>query len=140
MKHILIVIAVMLSIFFQSCSSKEPDQNDIIGAWVSSDKAELVFNKDGSFIGDSIPTRFGFMASDSITQRRFSGSGKWTLRKGQAQWEVYLDFNQASVGKNGCAFPVLISGSNGVLENNPPWYLFLWQEEEGGQRYEFKRK
>src|ERR1700761_6420168 len=121
MKHIPIVVGVGLSIFFQACSEKKPNRSDIIGTWISSDKAKLVFNTDGTFIGDSIPTRFGFMAIDSIAQSTFNGSGNWELRKGQAQCEVYLDFNKASVGKNGCAFPVLISGSTGVLENNPPW-------------------
>jgi hypothetical protein len=140
MKRVLIAIGVTLSIFFQACNAKTPTRDDVIGVWISSDNAVLVLNKDGTFTGDSIPTRFGFIAIDSITQRKFSGSGNWTFRKGQAQWEVYLDFNQATVGKNGCAFPVLIAGENGILENNPPWYLFLWQEEEGGQRYEFKRK
>ena len=140
MRRISITLAAIISIFFQACSGKDPKHNDIIGTWVSSDKEKLVFNNGGTFIGDSIPTRFGFMANDSIAQPKFNGSGNWELRKGQAQWEVYLDFNKASVGKNGCAFPVLISGSNGAFENSPPWHLFLWQEEEGGQRYEFKKK
>ena len=140
MKYLSISVGIILLIFFQSCSGKAPVREDVLGAWMSSDSAVLVLNKDGTFTGDSIPTRFGFIAIDSITQRKFSGSGNWTFRKGQAQWEVYLDFNQATVGKNGCAFPVLIAGENGVLENEPPWYLFLWEGEEGGQTYGFKRK
>lgn len=140
MRYTTIAIGAILSIFLEACNGNNPHRNDIIGSWISSDKAELIFNENGSFTGDSIPTKFGFMASDSIAQRRFSGSGKWTLRKGQAQWEVYLDFDHASVGRNGCAFTVLISGEKGILENNPPWHLFLWQEEEGGQRYEFRKK
>jgi hypothetical protein len=131
---------VVLSIFFQACNGKGPNTSDITGTWVSSDKAKLVFNRDGTFTGDSIPTRFGFMGIGSIAQSKFSGSGNWDLRKGQAQWEVYLEFNKASVGKNGCAFSVLISGSNGVSQNDQPWQLFLWQGEEGGQRYTFDKK
>ena len=141
MRHKSIFVGAMLSIFVQACSSERaPTHNDIVGTWMSSDKAELVFNIDGTFTGDSIPTRFGFVPFDSIVDRKFSGAGKWTLRKGQAQWEVYLEFNKVSVRKNGCAFPVLISGKNGIFENNPPWYLFLWQGEEGGDRYTFDKK
>jgi hypothetical protein len=140
MKYLSTCIGIILPIFFQACSGKSPIREDILGAWMSSDGAVLVFNKDGTFVGDSIPSRFGFTSFDSITQHKFSGSGKWSLRKGQARWEVYLDFNQVTVRKNGCAFPVLIAGKDGVLENEPPWYLFLWEGEEGGQTYEFKRK
>ena len=140
MKYLSISVGIILSIFFQSCSGKAPVREDVLGAWMSSDSAVLVLNKDGTFVGDSIPSRFGFTSFDSVTQHKFSGRGNWTFRKGQAHWEVYFNFNQVTVRKNGCAFPVLIAGKNGILENNPPWYLFLWQEEEGGQRYEFKRK
>jgi hypothetical protein len=54
--------------------------------------------------------------------------------------EVYLDFNKVSVNKNGCAFPLLIARSSDKSENKSPWYLFVWKEEEGGERYEFLKE
>jgi hypothetical protein len=37
-------------------------------------------------------------------------------------------------------YSVLISGEKGVAENKPPWYLFVWKDEEGGDRYKFIKK
>jgi hypothetical protein len=28
----------------------------------------------------------------------------------------------------------------GILDNNPSWYLFVWKEEEGGERYKFSKQ
>jgi hypothetical protein len=140
MKYISIVAASIISIFFQACSGKAPQHKDIVGTWVNPDGAMVVLVDNGEFSSKSVPAEYVLLPKDSFRNQRFDGSGKWTLRKGQAQWEVYLDFNRFSDQKYGCSFPLLVAGENGVLENNPPWHLFLWKEEEGGERYEFKRK
>ncbi len=125
----------------QACGgySKGPTQNDIIGSWRNPDGAEFVFNTDGTFSGKRIPTKLGFMTTDSLKNKKFNGSGKWVLRKGSTHWEVNVDFDKVDNGKNGCVFPLLISRENEVLENQPPWYLFIWEEEEGGERYKFSK-
>src|SRR5437868_6178136 len=51
MMKIVMSTALILSIFFQSCKSKELMQNDIIGTWLSSDGDIMELNKDSSFIG-----------------------------------------------------------------------------------------
>ena len=142
MKKTLIKVGTILSLFFYSCgSSPAPTQNEIFGKWGSSDGATINFNKDGSFSGVSIPAQFGFFPPDSFRTKKFSGRGNWEMKKGETYWEISLNFKQVSIsGKNGCSFPIMIAGRNGVLENKPPWYLFLWKEEEGGERYEYMKK
>lgn len=143
MKQVLLSLSTALSIFFQSCNSqmKEPNQGDILGTWKSSENAELIFKEDKTFTGQLIPAELGFFPADSFRNVKFSGSGKWELRKGTTHWEVNLDFIQVTnVNKNGCSFPLLIAGENGIIENKPPWYLFAWKGEEGGERYSFKKQ
>lgn len=134
MKKIFIVTGLFLSILFQSCHSqmKEPNQDDFSGTWKSAENAELIFAHDGTFTGKLIPGELGFFPADSFKNVKFSGSGKWGLKKGSVNWEINLDFDKVSVpNKNGCEFPLLIANKNGT------WYLFAWKEEEGGERYSF---
>lgn len=142
-KQIAIALAATLSIFFIACTSQmnEPTQNNILGSWKGEGKAELIFYKDQTFTGNLIPAEFAFFPSDSFKNVKFSGSGKWILRKGASNWEVNLDFDKVTgINKNGCSFPLLVAGKNGILENQSPWYLFIWKEEEGGQQYIFTKQ
>ena len=63
--------------------------------------------------------------------------GKWELKKGQAFKEVGLNFREMDNKEVYGLYSVMISGENGILENEPPWYLFVWKGEEGGERYKF---
>jgi hypothetical protein len=140
MRRISIAVAAIISIFFQACSGKEPQHNEVVGTWTNPDGATVVLVDNGEFTAKSFPAEYVLLPKDSFRNQKFDGSGKWTLRKGQAQWEVYLDFNRFSDRKYACSFPLLVAGKKGVLENEPPWYFFLWKEEEGGQRYTFDKK
>jgi len=140
MKGTMIYLMVIVSLFLQASCGREPVCNDIIGIWKNPDGAEFIFDKNGAFSGKKIPSQFGFMPIDSLKNKNFNGSGKWTLKKGSANWEVYVEFDKVSVNKNGCAFPLLLAGENGILANKPPWYLFVWKEEEGGERYKFAKQ
>jgi len=135
----IIKLIAMLSILLQACGGKEPTQNDVVGKWKSANGAEFVFNEDGTFTAKQIPTEFGYMPSDSLQNMKFDGSGKWKFKKENAYWEAYVDFDTVNVNKT-CTFPLLIAGENGVLDNKPPWYLFVWKGEEGGERYKFSKQ
>ena len=67
-------------------------------------------------------------------------TGKWLLIKGSSNCEVYLDFEHVSDKKCSSAFPLLIAGENGVLDNKPPWYFFVLKGEEGSEKYKFLKK
>jgi hypothetical protein len=140
MNRTIIKLFTILSFLLQACSSKKPIQDDIVGRWKTSDGAGFQFNKDGSFTAKSFPAEAVFHLDSQFTNVKFDGSGKWMLGKGDGQWEVYLDFQQVSNNKCKSSFPLLIAGKKGVLDNKPPWYLFVWKEEEGGDRYEFAKQ
>jgi hypothetical protein len=135
----IINLIAMLCFLLQACGDKEPTKDDVVGTWKNPDGAEFVFNKDGTFRAQQIPTGLGYMASDSLQNRKFDGSGKWEFKKENSYWEAYVDFEKANVNKT-CTFPLLIAGENGVLETKPPWYLFVWKGEEGGERYKFSKQ
>lgn len=131
---------MIIAVFFQACSGKDPQRNEIVGTWTNPEGAVVVLVDNGEFTAKSFPAEYVLLPKDSFRNQKFDGSGKWTLRKRQAQWEVYLDFNRFSDQKYACSFPLLVAGKKGVLENEPPWYLFLWKGEEGGERYTFEKK
>lgn len=134
------IISIITILLFQGCSKTIPTENDIVGKWVNSDNAKLEFNADGTFDGESLPGEKIFFPSEEFKNKRFNGNGKWTLKEGQGWWEITLNFKQVSTRKDGFHTKILISGSGGFLENNPPWYLFVWEGEEGGQRYKFSKE
>ena len=124
----------------QACMNIRLEEKDLVGTWRGPDSSEIHLEMNGSFSARYIPVKFGFIPSDTLNSDKFDGAGKWLLRKGETNWEVYLDFDHVTINKSGCAFPVLVAGENGLFDNKPPWYLFMWDDEEGGDRYKFKRR
>ena len=139
-RQIILNVVAIFSLLLQACGGKEPTKQDVIGTWKSIDGAIFILKKDGTFTEKSFPIEFVFQLQPGFKDVRFDGSGKWELKKENSYWEVYLDFEQVSNEKCRSAFPLLISGENGILENKPPWYLFVWKGEEGGDRYKFIKK
>ena len=131
---------VMFSFLLQACGAKEPNRSDVIGTWKSSDGSEVILNSDGTFKEKSFPAELVLLQKDRYKNIRFDGIGKWEFKNENSYWEVYLDFEQVSDSNCRSAFPLLIAGKNGFLDNKPPWYLFVWKGEEGGERYKFYRK
>lgn len=119
---------------FVGCVGSSPAKSEIIGTWVSSDGAILKIMEDGSFSSQFLPSKI-FYWNGEFTQK-INGYGKWEIRKGQTNWELYLNFKEYSGndGNKGYGLPLLIS------KENSSWYLFLWEEEEGGLQYKFLRR
>ena len=141
MKQILLFVGILFTLF-DSCSSrgKGISKNDISGTWKSTDGAVFVFEDDGTFAAKSISADFVLFPRDEYKNLKINGTGKWVLRKGSNNEEVYVEFMEVDDKKLKCAFPLLIAGENGFFENKPPWYLFVWKGEEGEARYEFQKK
>lgn len=135
-KNALLVFSI-LSILL-GCRGIEPAKTAITGTWVSEEGGKLIFKNDGSFLSLSLPTKL-FLREGEEKNKIFDGSGIWEITKGQSHWEVSLDFKQTSIQVNNFGQQLLIGG-DGILENKPPWYLFLWKGEEGGDRYELKKQ
>jgi hypothetical protein len=125
------LIFILALAIFPSCNSKYPTDGNIIGIWHAKDGAEIEFSKDGSFYSKNLPVDLFLPFSKDYQNRLFNASGNWKLVKDQGSWIVLLDFKEQQ-----CRSYILISGS-GIFENRPPWYLFVWEEEEGGDRFKF---
>lgn len=142
-RKLILCLGASLLLVLQSCNTQmqKPIQNYFFGTWKSAENAELIFNNNGTFIGINLPAELGFFPADSFRNIKFGGSGKWILKKGNTNWEINLDFDKVSgINKNGCSFPLLIAGRRGIMDNKPPWYIFAWKEEEGGERYKFLKQ
>lgn len=133
------IALVALSFFFHSCNSAVPTEKDIIGEWISGDGAKLRFKANGTFEGEMLPGEHFFGQTQEYKGKKVHGSGKWLLKKGQGWWEISMNFNKILNQEDEFDTQILISGSSGLLSQNPPWYLFEWKDEEGGERYMFKK-
>ncbi|MBP9705229.1 MAG: hypothetical protein KBD79_10780 [Chitinophagales bacterium] len=143
MKQPVTCLIILFPFLFIGCGGSVPAKNEITGIWFNADGAQLILKDDGTFTATSIPAELFF--HDEYEGEKFGGNGKWTIEKerkswDQIPWKVDLDFTETSNRHYRYGHSLLISGSN-FLENKPPWRnLFLWKGEEGGERYEFKRK
>jgi hypothetical protein len=135
-------LTAILPIFFQSCSNKKATTVDVIGTWANADGATLELHKDGTFAGKSLPAVYFtfFTSKKDVEGKKVNGSGNWRIEGGQGFDEVKLDFKKMNGTAVNGFYSVMISGTGGPLENKPPWSLFAWKEEEGGQRYTFEKK
>jgi hypothetical protein len=127
---------------FASCANKQPTLKELAGTWVSEDGAVLELNEDSSFVGKMLPAQYFtfFIYKKEIEGKKINGSGKWKLQNGSGFREVNLNFVWMDGGNLYGNYSVLISGEGGIFKNKPPWYLFLWREEEGGERYKFHKQ
>jgi hypothetical protein len=142
-KMVKLVIGVsMLFMIFASCNEGKPSEDELIGSWISWDSAIIQINKGGEFTCQRLPAEyFSFQIPGSTEQRqKIQGYGKWRLERNDYQWEIKLDFQVMNNASKSGFYSVFISGSKGLLENQGPWYLFVWKGEEGGERYEFFKK
>ena len=130
----------LILLAFASCTTPSPTNKDVIGTWKGENGAEISFKEDGTFTGKSIPAEYILLPPEDYKNIQFSGRGDWELRSGPSNWEVYIEFRETSDKRCLSAFPLLLWGEKGILQNKPPWYLFLWKEEEGGERFALHRE
>lgn len=130
------IFGIIMIILF-GCNPSIPSDKDVVGKWTHASGAALILNKDGTFEGTHLPLKYLLTASAT---KNFDGIGRWELKQDQGRWVIGLDFDTISnkEAENGFSTIILLSGS-GILENKAPWYLFLWVEEEGGERYKFSK-
>jgi hypothetical protein len=140
-KRVITLIGIF-SFLLQACTGEGPAANDVVGIWKSLDGAVLNFSKDGSFDGENLPAQyFTFSTSKSNAEgRKIKGHGKWELQNEAGSAEIKLHFQIIDNNNITGLYSVLIAGEHGILDNKPPWYLFVWEEEEGGERYKFKKQ
>lgn len=114
----------------------------MIGAWNSSDGGMFLFNENGSFSGKSLPAKYFtyFTSENEVLNKKVNGRGKWKLEKENGFWRIQLEFENIDGRPLAGLYYLLISGQTGILENKPPWYLFVWKDDVGGEKYKFQRE
>jgi hypothetical protein len=142
MNKIIYYIALCMAPLFISCGGPNPTREEMVGKWVGGNGAEVNISSDGRFTGKHFPFKkfFVFIKPQDSTRTEFDGGGKWVITKDGSYWKVKLDFDASSVPGYLCVSELLVGGKKGILENKPPWYLYYWVEEEGGERFEFLKK
>jgi hypothetical protein len=123
---------------FQFCTNKNPTENEIEGIWKNENVGNLILNKNHTFSGTNLKSGI-FLFESKTSNKVFDGRGTWKLQKGDASWEIELYFKSYSTGSGGILYNLYISGEKGILENQPPWYLYIWKDDEGGERIKFKK-
>jgi hypothetical protein len=134
------IMILLASMTFIGCKINNPQIDDIVGTWIANDSAKFIFLRDGKFFASRLPRNVTYFPDDQIINKKFNGYGEWTLNNEGGTYKIKLDFYKTNNLKTGYATQILISGSTGFLENDPPWYLFEWKTEEGGDRYIFKKQ
>lgn len=145
MKSVIYILILCETLLLISCRGEGPTKSDIVGTWISKDSAVIQFKDDGTFIAKSLPGEH-FIHSLDEEWKDFDGEGIWKFIEGKKTWEtkpweIKLEFHKINNQKVHFGYIVYISGSN-VLENKPPWRLFVWEynDIDALNRYEFKKQ
>lgn len=127
--------------FFQGCLGSIPSRDEMVGSWMSSDSAKLIIFQDGTFTSRSLPAEYFsfYVKKQEVIGKKIDGKGKWKLENDQGSWEVKLEFEEINKTRELGFYFVLVARNNSIIEQKPSWYLFLWKQEEGGDRYKFKK-
>lgn len=132
MKHQPVFLILMCAALLGACG-KQPTDEDVTGTWSNPDGAQLRLGRDGGFVALSLP-RSVFFRLDKKFDSTVDGKGVWTLKKGDAYWEVRLSFKEIAAKPASYGISVLVSGSG------PGTYLYEWKGEEGQGLYRLDKK
>ena len=130
LKSIMAFFGISLAALFGGCNPT-PNNNEVVGSWISSDKAKLTFDENGQFLAHAIPRALFFRMDQS---GNVDGKGTWKLEKGSPYWEIKLSFKEIDGQSAGFATSVLVAGNGATM------YLYQWEGEEGGSRYRFDKE
>ncbi len=136
MKKLIQSISLALMCILQGCSG-QPTKKDIIGVWVAEDGGKFSFEENGSFSTENLSGSKIFSGFDKYDDMKFSEQGTWELSEGSV---IILDFEKSDNLQGGFSTQLSISGE-GLLENNPPWYLFAWiGDPDDMNKYKFEKQ
>jgi hypothetical protein len=146
-------MAVLLLLLFQNCSNPELRREDFVGTWKSNDGAVIELREDGSYSAKRI-NYYNYFSEVKYENKRFDFDGRWKIldHKKLKQLELQSDVTFKDLGINstymidgrvyshniGITFE--ISGQ-GLLEDTPPWYLFVWiGDPDSVNKYRFEKQ
>ena len=126
-----ILVSVVLNLPFAGC--RGPTSTDLVGSWVNPDGASLILKANGAFSAHALPGQV--FLRDNISGP-ITGTGRWTLERHNSLWHgdggtVTLAFDEMPGYPPRMGIELIVSSAG---------TLFQWKGEEGGERYQFKRK
>jgi len=120
------------SLLIAGCKGSPPTKDEIVGTWISaSQEASITFEPSGAFSSKDLPAEFFWGTSHA--GKKLSGTGIWKITEENGEWVVQLSFMFTSL-------PDLQTFTTTALLSGDKSYIYVWEEEEGGQRYKFKKK
>jgi hypothetical protein len=125
------LFGISLATLLGGCGAN-PTSRDVVGTWINADGATLTIEENGQFTARSLPQTI-FWRRDQPGPA-FDGKGTWKLHEGSPYLEVKLGFDELWGKPASREITVLVSGSGGST------YLYMWEEEEGGNRYKLVKK
>lgn len=142
-----------MSVLLYGCYSPTPTKDDIKGRWYSADGAVIELRADGSYVAKQIDYNSIYLEKE-YKGKKIDFVGKCEIISEDKKWklELYTDATFKDIGINktytyngeirshrlGLTFE--ISGE-GILENKPPWHLFVWiGDPDNGNRYKFEKR
>lgn len=142
----------MLPSFFLGCGTPELRNQDFVGLWKSEDGAVIELNEDGSYTAKQVDYYKAYSEKE-FKNKRIDFSGRWSFvnsekKKLELQSDAtYQDFGidytytvdgKVRSHKIGLTFEIL---GQGLFENRPPWYLFVWVgDPDDINKYKFEKK
>lgn len=112
----------LFALFFIACNSTEPRQDDFYGIWTSERNDTLQLYEDGRCHG--------------IIRQSFSpdvNKEEQVLNIKNGTWKFSLKDNlnrrptiKITDNNKNFSFSMFVSGTNGFLNNTPPWYIYWY--------------
>ncbi len=152
-KLISIVLVVLLSIVLNGCSMNFKKE-DFIGTWKSGDGAVIELKKDGSYIAKQINYN-NIYPNEKLKKKRFDITGNWEIINNSKQENRLKLSSNATFSDYGIIDTYTIDGmvrshkvglnfeisGEGIFENNPPYYLFVWiGDPDDMNKYKFAKQ
>lgn len=139
MKICIKILEVMLFTFLlQSCGRSQPIREDFVGIWKANDGAIIELKKDGSYIAKRI-NYYKIYSDEKLKNERLDFTGNWELANRGNNGKTIILYSSSTFSDYGInrtytlngktyshkiSFNLDISG-HGLLQNKPPWYLFV---------------
>lgn len=107
--------------------------DNLIGTWIGPDGSQVVLTADHAFTAMALPYRI--FDNPVHPGNPISGKGQWkVVEKKFSGTELWLDFTEESGRPSRREVRINVSGSGSTIG------LYQWVDQEGGPRFEFKRR
>jgi hypothetical protein len=134
-RHKYLIYLVFLIIL--GCQHPKPEENKLIGTWVSKEGAKLVVGKDNTITIEEFPFKLIKTNSGGV----FDGVGKWKIRKSKSVapfWIMDITIDKVKNKNMVLAIELMISRNGLGGYNSDISTLFTWKgDPDLDNRYEF---